>query len=195
MGLEKIRQSVLAKARAEAAGIIDDAKRKNAALLKSQKESSEQEFDRLGNLRMQAIEEEYNRKLIQLKGMAKKQILDKRNILLKSLFERAKQEILAWSPEQYARVMSRLIENAAGNLAGKIRVHAEEENFFQKILFGLNKGRGDAKIAFDQTAPLPERGGFIFVGANFEVDQTLKTMLKDIEHDMLPAMAPELFPG
>ena len=38
MGLEKIRQSVLVVARAEAARIIDDTKRKNAAVLKSQKE-------------------------------------------------------------------------------------------------------------------------------------------------------------
>lgn len=195
MGLEKIRHAVLAEARGEATRIIDGAKRKNAALLKSQNESSEQESDRLCRLRMQAIEEEYNRKLIQLKGMANKQILDKRNILLKSLFEKAKQEILGWLPEQYVRVMSRLIEDAAGSLEGTLRVHPDEENLFQEILSRLNKGRGDAKINLDKGAPLPERGGFIFVSPNFEVDQTLNTMLKDIEHNMLPAIASELFPG
>jgi len=195
MGLEKIRDAVLAEARGEAARIIDGAKRKNAALLKSQKESSEQESDRLCRLRIQAIEEEYNRKLIRRKGIANKQILDKRNILLKGLFESAKQEILAWPPEQYARVMSPLIENAAGSLEGTIRVHPEEVNLFLEILSGLNKGRGEAKIRVDQVAPLRERGGFIFVSANFEVDQTLDTMLKDIEHHMLPAIATGLFPG
>jgi vacuolar-type H+-ATPase subunit E/Vma4 len=193
MGLEKIRQSVLVVARAEAARIIDGAKKKDAAFLKSQEEVSEQEFDRLRRLRMQAIEEEYNRKLIQFKGVASKQILDKRNILLKSIFERAKHEILAWPLEQYAKVMSRLIENAAGKLEGKIRVHPGEKDLFEKILSELNGGRGDAKITLDQTGSLPERGGFIFVSASFEVDQTLDMMLKDIEHDMLPAIASELF--
>ncbi len=193
MGLEKIRQSVLVEARAEAARIIDGAKGNNATFLKSQKEVTEQEFDRLCRLRMQAIEEEYNRKLIQLKGTASKQILDKRNILLKSIFERAKHEILAWPLEQYAKVMSRLIENAAGKFEGKIRVHPGEKDLFEKILSGLNKGRGHAKITLDQTGSLPERGGFIFVSTSFEVDQTLDTMLKDIEHDMLPAIASELF--
>ncbi len=193
MGLEKIRQSVLVEARVEAARIIDGAKGNNATFLKSQKEVTEQEFDRLCRLRMQAIEEEYNRKLIQLKGTASKQILDKRNILLKSLFERAKHEILAWPSEQYARVMGRLIKNAAGNIEGKIRVHPDEKDLLEKVLSELNEGRGDAKITLDQTAPLPERGGFIFVSASFEVDQTLDTMLKDIEHDMLPAIASELF--
>jgi len=195
MGLEKIRQSVLVEARAEAARIIDGVKGRNTTFLKSQKEVSEQEFDRLCRLRMQAIEEEYNRKLIQLKGTASKQILDKRNILLKSLFERAKHEILAWPPEQCAKVMGRLIENAAGKLEGKVRVHPDEMDLFEKILSELNKSRGGSKIILDRTAPLPERGGFIFVSANFEVDQTLNTMLQDIEHDTLPAIASELFPG
>ncbi len=195
MGLEKIRQAVLSKAKAEAADILESARKKNTDFLKSEKEAAEQEFDRRYKLRMQAIEEEYNRKLIQRKGMASKQILDRRNVLLKSLFERAKQEILAWPPERYGRVMSRLIENAAGNLGGRIRVHPEEEALFQKILSGVNEGRANGKISVDPSAPLPERGGFVFIGAGFEVDQTLETMLKDIEHNMLPAIATELFPG
>ncbi len=195
MGLEKIRQAVLSKAKAEATDILESARKRNADFLKSEKEAAEREFDRLCRLRMQVIEEECNRKLIQRKGMASKQILDRRNVLLKSLFEQAKQEILAWPPEQYGRVMSRLIENAAGNLGGRIRVHPEEEDLFQKILSGVNEGRTNGKISVDPTAPLPERGGFVFIGAGFEVDQTLDTMLKDIEHNMLPAIATELFPG
>ena len=90
------------------------AKKTTADLLMLQKETAEQEFDRLCKLRMQAIEDEYNRKLIQFKGAAGKQVLDKRNDLLKSLFEKAKKEILAWPPEKYAEVMGRLIEKAAG---------------------------------------------------------------------------------
>ncbi len=195
MGLEKIRQAVLSKAKAEAADILESAKKRNADFLNYEKETAEQEFDRHCKLRMQAIEEEYNRKLIQRKGMVSKQILDRRNVLLKSLFEKAKQEILAWAPEQYSRVMSHLIKNAAGNLGGRIRVHPEEEDLFQKILSGVNEDRTDAKISVDQTPPLPKRGGFIFISTGFEVDQTLDTMLKDIEHNMLPAIAAELFPG
>ena len=195
MGLEKIRQAVLTEAKAEAARIIDSARKNNAHFLKSQKEAAEQEFERLCKLRMQAIEEEYNRKLIQLKGLASKQILNKRNALLKSLFEKAKREILDWPSEEYARAMKRLIEKAGGNQEGKIRVHPADKDVFQKVLLELNEGRGDPRITLDQSSSLPERGGFIFVTANFEVDQTLDTMLKDIEHDLYPGIASELFPG
>lgn len=195
MGLEKIRHAVLSEAKAEATHIIDSAKKKNADFLKSQKEAAEQEFERLWRLRRQAIEEEYSRKLIQAQGAASKRVLDKRNVLLKSLFDRAAKEILAWDRERYAKVMGRLIEDAAGKLEGKIRVHPDEKDLFERILSGLNGSRGDARITLDQTAPLPERGGFIFVSASFEVDQTLNTMLKDIEHELLPAIAAGLFPG
>jgi vacuolar-type H+-ATPase subunit E/Vma4 len=195
MGLEKIRHAVLSEAKAGATHIIDSAKKKNGDFLKSQKEVADQEFERLWKFRTQAIEDEYSRKLIQLQGAAGKQILDKRNILLKSLFERAKNEILDWPPAQYAKVMRRLVENAAGKLEGKIRVHPDEKDLFEKILSELNEGRGDAKITLDRNDWLPKRGGFIFVSADFEVDQTLDTMLQDIEHDMLPAIASELFPG
>jgi len=195
MGLEKIRHAVLSEAKAEATHIIESARKKNSDFLTSQKKAAEQEFDRLRKFRTQAIEDEYSRKLIQLQGAAGKQILDKRNILLKSLFERAKHEILDWPPAQYAKVMRRLVENAAGKLEGKIRVHPDEKDLFEKILSELNEGRGDAKITLDRNDWLPKRGGFIFVSADFEVDQTLDTMLQDIEHDMLPAIASELFPG
>jgi vacuolar-type H+-ATPase subunit E/Vma4 len=195
MGLEKIRQSVLAEAKAEATRVIDSARKSKANLLAAQKEAAEEEFDRLCRLRMQAIEEEYNRKLIHLKGAAGKQILDKRNALLKSLFEKAKSEILAWPSEKYATVMRRLVEKAAGDNEGKIRVHPEDKGVLQSVLSELNQGRDRARITLDETAPLPQRGGFVFVGASFEVDQTLEAMLKDIEHEMLPAVASELFNG
>jgi len=195
MGLERIRQAVLTEAKAEAKRIIDDANRNRVSFLKSQKEGAEQEFDRLCKLRMQAIEEEYNRKLIQLKGLASKQILDKRNALLKSLFEKAKKEILGWPSEEYARVMKRLIEKAGGTQEGRIRVHPADKDVFQKVLSELTAGGGDAGLTLDQRGALPERGGFIFVGATFEVDETLDTILKEIEHDLLPAIAADLFPG
>lgn len=195
MGLEKIRQAVLTEAKAEARRITESAERNADSLLKSQKEAAEQEFERLCRFQMQAVEEEYSRKLIQFKGAAGKQVLDKRNALLISLFEQARKEILVWPSEKYAKAMRRLLEKVAGGYEGKIRVHPEEKGVFGELLSELNKGRGEAKITLDQSDSLPERGGFIFVSADFEVDQTLDSMLREIQHDMLPAIAAELFPG
>lgn len=192
MALENIRQAVLADAHTKATRIVDSAKKNAASLLKSRKEIADQEFDRICRNRLQAIEEEYSRKLIQLKGAAGKQVLDKRNALLKSLFEKAREEILAWPEEKYTGVMKRLIEKAAESDAGEIRVHSDEIAIFEKILSELNPAR-HAKISLSQGAPLTKRGGFIFVSADFEVDQTIDTMLREIEYEMLPVIAESLF--
>ncbi len=195
MGLEKIRHAVLSEAKAEATHIIESARKKNADFLKAQRATLEQELDRLWRLRKQAIEDEYNRKLIQVQGTASKQILDKRNMLLKSLFERAAQEILAWDQDKYAKVMGQLVDKVSGGDEGKIRVHPEEKDVFEKVLSQGKEVRSDVKITLDRNDWLPERGGFIFVSAHFEVDQTLGTMLNEIEHDLLPAIAAALFSG
>jgi vacuolar-type H+-ATPase subunit E/Vma4 len=195
MGLEKIRHAVLSEAKAEATHIIQSARKKNADFLKSQNEAAEQEFGRLREFKRHAIEDEYSRKLIQIQGAAGKQVLDKRNLVLKSLFERAAREILAWDRDRYAEIMGRLIEEASGGYEGKIRVHPEEKHVFEDFLSRRKEVRGDAKITVDQNDWLPKPGGFIFVSADFEVDQTLDTMLKEIEHDLLPAIAADLFPG
>jgi vacuolar-type H+-ATPase subunit E/Vma4 len=192
MALENIRQTILADAKTKATRIVDAAKMNAANYLKLQTEAADQEFDRICRHRMQAIEEEHNRKLIQFKGAAGKQVLDKRNALLRALFEKARKEILTWPSERYARVMGRLLEKTTGSDGGMIRVHPEDVDVFQKVLNELNAGR-DAKIALSHDAPLLERGGFIFVCAGFEVDQTLDTMLREIEHEMLPRIAAALF--
>jgi vacuolar-type H+-ATPase subunit E/Vma4 len=192
MGLENIRQAVLTDAKAKATRIVDSAKKNAASLLKSRKELAEQEFDRICQHRMQAIEEEFSRKLIQLKGAAGKQVLDKRNVLLRSLFEKAKEEILSWPAEKYAGIMRRLIEKAAGSDAGEVRVHPDDVSVFEKILSELNEGR-HAKLALSGGAPLSKRGGFIFISTHFEVDQTLDTILREIEYDAIPAIAERLF--
>jgi vacuolar-type H+-ATPase subunit E/Vma4 len=141
---------------------------------------------------MQDIEEEYGRKLIQLKGAAGKQVLDKRNALLKALFEKARAEILAWPAEKYSGVMRRLLDKSVGNGAGEVRVHPDDMAVFEKILSELNAGR-PVKLTLSRSAPLPKRGGFIFVSADFEVDQTLDTILREVEYDTLPVIAERLF--
>lgn len=195
MTLETIRQAVLANAESQATRIIDTAEKVIAKKLDAQKTATKDEFDRLCASRMQALEEEHSRKFIQFKGAAGKRILEKKNALLKALFKRAKDQILSWPRQKYAGVMTRLIEKAAGDNRGKIRVHPKEQEVFQEILLGLNKERGDLALSMDLTDSLSERGGFIFIGDDFEVDHTLDTTLDAIERDMLPAMAAKLFPG
>ena len=70
----------------------------------------------------------------------------------------------------------------------------EERALFGRVLEALNRGRGaEAQLTIDEAHPLGEAGGFVFVGAAFEVDQTLDTILADIKHELTPMIAADLF--
>jgi vacuolar-type H+-ATPase subunit E/Vma4 len=194
MSLEKIRQAVLAEARTEADHIIEDADKKVSVTLHAQKERIERDSERHYNVSTQTIEDEYRRKLLQYKGILGKQILEKRNLVIGGIFEKARKTILNLSNEEYGRFMVGLINKVSGSAGGRLHIHHDERDVFLKILPEINEGRSsETKIVLDESYPLNERGGFVFIGAEYEVDQTLETMFKDIEKEMLPVIAKELF--
>lgn len=41
-------------------------------------------------------------------------------------------------------------------------------------------------------APLEEKGGFLFIGENYEIDSTVRTILDGIEKELLPDIARDL---
>lgn len=194
MGIEKIREAVISEARKEAEQIVESAKAHYASLVKKKKEEISAEFDRLYRIRSSAIADEFNRKLIQFKGAANKKVLERRNVLLNSLFEKAKERILNQPPETYGLFMTRLIEKTADKSGGLLRIHRDERDIFEKILSDINdKRETDARIVLDESNYLASRGGFIFVGEEYEVDQTLDLLLKDLKQEMMPVIAKGLF--
>ena len=195
MGLEKIRQTVLTEARNKGAHIVNTARMQSAALLSSEKDKVSSESERIYKAKGTTIEDEYNRLLIAFKGNAGKQILEHRNAILRGLFEKARQEILAWPEDRYAGVMRGRIEKTAGNSSGRLQIHPDEKAIFARVIADINKDADKPQITIDEVDTLQERGGFIFIGPDFEIDQTLSTIHGEIEHELLPGIAAELFPG
>ena len=90
--------------------------------------------------------------------------------------------------------MTRLIEKTADKSGGLLRIHRDERDIFDKILSDINdKRETDALIVLDESNYLASRGGFIFVGEEYEVDQTLDLLLKDLKQEMMPVIAKGLF--
>ena len=195
MGLEKIRQTVLTDAQNKGAHIVNTARMQSAVLLRSEKDKLSSESERICRAKETAIEDEYNRLLIAFKGNAGKRILGRRNAILRGLLEKARREILAWPEDRYAGVMRGRIEKTAGNSSGRLQIHPDEKALFARVIADINKGADKPQITIDEANALHQRGGFIFIGPDFEIDQTLSTILGEIEHELLPGIAAELFPG
>lgn len=194
MALEKIEEAVKTSAQKEADLILRSAQRTADDRVEAEREAAKRETERQYQAATRAIEEEFARKLLQAKGANGKQLLEKRNAQLVRVFDLAKKQILGLDPGEYVKIMSGLLERAAGDRGGKLRIHPSDKGAFEKVLATFNATRsGDAKVAVDESNPLPEQGGFVFVSESFEVDQTVGTLLSDMEHELAPQIAAALF--
>lgn len=193
-GIEKIRSAVLASAETEASRILQTAKKHAEEILKAGREAAAREAEHDYRMRTRAIEEEYARKTIQLRGAASKEILERKNKQIRAVFQAAREKILKWPEDKYAQVMARLLEKTTQGVQGVVRVHAEDKTLFSNLVRQLNLSRGaQEKLTLDESEFLPEKGGFIFVAPDYEVDARLDTILADLERELTPEIAVKLF--
>ncbi len=196
MTLEHISQAVLDTARTEADHILKAAQKAADEKSKTGRQAAEADAERRYQAATRGIEEEFARKLIQVAGAHNKELLLRKNALLRTIFAAARKRILALPTSEYAGIMAKLLAAAAEKHGGRLRVHPDEKALFSDLLVKFNAGRPEnQRVILDGAASLPERGGFFFVSEAFEVDQTLDTLLADIEHEMAPGIAAEVFGG
>lgn len=195
MGLERISQSVLAAATTEAEHLVKAAQRAAEERIQDAREAAERDGERQYQNAVRAIEEEFARKLIQCRGKSGKDLLARKNECLRTVFDHAKAAVLDLPENTYMAVMRRLLERSAGADGGAVLVHTEEHSRFQRLLDECNRNRSpEAQVRLDATA-LTTCGGFWFVCGKYEVDQTLDTLLKNMERELAPQIAAELFGG
>jgi len=196
MAFEQITQAVLDTARREAEFILKSAEKNVEDRLNTARKAAEQEAERRYQTTIRTIEEELAQKIIQLQGAANKKLLESKNVLLQKVFDQVRERILCLPEAEYAAIMKKLIHSSGIDCVGKLRVHPSETALFSDLLAEFNSGRSeDMAVGIDEQQALAERGGFIFVSDVFQVDQTLSTLLANIEHEMAPEISKELFSG
>jgi len=194
MGLDNISRAVLEAAQNEADHILKAARKNADEKAAAARTAAEHDAERRYQSAIRAVNEDLARQLIQVRGAANKEILAKKNERLRQVFESARQKILAMPGPEYADTMRSLLERSVGQQGGLVRVHPQDEKLFAQLLADLNKGRTPAaELKLDAANPLENRGGFMFVGDAYEVDQTLATLLGDIERELAPQIAAQLF--
>ncbi len=192
MSLDKIKEAVLEASRTEAEHINAAAARQAKEKLDIQKENLRREFEYQYEGRSRLIEEEYARKLAHFQGTAGKEYLEARNASLRAIFDRARETVLAWPADEYGRVMEGFLEKIVRGGKGRIRVHPADREIFSRLLEGMASEGGERTAIEIDGEPLPERGGFIFITDDFEVDATIGTIFQDIERSILPEIAEDL---
>ncbi|MBP8131878.1 MAG: hypothetical protein KA184_20055 [Candidatus Hydrogenedentes bacterium] len=196
MPLDQISHAVLDLARTEADHVLKAAQLAADEKVRRAREAAEQDGERRYQAAARAVEEDYYRKLTQFSGAANKELLARKNACVRGIFQTARERIMALPEAEYLALMRRLLDRAGERHGGRLRVHADEKARFARLLAEFNAGRAaELLVALDEARALPEPGGFIFVSDTFEVDQTLGTLLSELEHEMAPQIAAELFGG
>ena len=158
------------------------------------RKSAEIESDKTFQSLARGIEEDLSRKLIQMQGTANKVVLEKKNRILQQIFAQAKESILSLPREEHIKIMKKLLEKSAGESGGALRIHPEDKDLFETLLEDFNSDRSEnSQITLLNDQPLPDRGGFIYVADRFQVDQSLETLLNDIQYELAPEISAALF--
>ncbi len=77
---------------------------------------------------------------------------------------------------------------------GSIRVHKDDVELFKSLISKWNTTQGTA-LTLDEKNFLSSRGGFLFIADGFQIDQTLDTILSDLQREIVPVIAQKLFVG
>ncbi len=193
MALEEISKAVLESVQHEAELIIKSAKNEAEEKKKSAQRSAEEKAERLYQLAVRNIDEEMARKLVQVQGQINKEILSEKNKILSQVFQKAKNEILHLSAQEYQQLMEKWMNQAIpADIQGSLCIHKDDLQLFKDLVAKWNNSH-ETKISIDEEKYLPSKGGFLFVGKGFQIDRTLDTILSDLERELIPIIAKNLF--
>ncbi len=193
MAFEQITQAVLDTARVEAERARKAAEKAAADKVRAARQSSETECERKYQAAIRIIDEDFNRELTQIVGAGNKELLAEKGRCIRRVFDLAREQILALPDDTYRAVMRRLLERATEGQRGRIRLHADDVARFTPLIEELNAARAGAnRLSIDESQSLPAPGGFIFVNDAYEVDQSVRTLLEDLEYELAPQLAREI---
>lgn len=193
MAFTQITQAVLETARVEAERVRKAAEKAVGEKVRAARQASETECERRYQAAVRSIDEQHHRELMQVIGAGRKELLAQKGLCIKRVFDMARKQILDLPEDVHMGVMQRLLERACEASSGRVRVHPGEAASFKTLLDAVNAAHGGKDwVSLDETAPLPERGGFIFVSDAYEVDQRLSTLLQDLEHELAPHLAAQI---
>lgn len=192
MAMDAISRSVLESAQKEADRMLEKARKAAEARVNSAREAAEQDGERRYQAAARALEEEGARQVIRAKGGHSKELLAARNARLSEVFAAAKDAVLGLPPAEYEKMMRGLLAAAADEGAATVSCHAGDAAVFGALVASLNAGRAaNAQLALDPS--LEVRGGFVLKAGGYSVDQTLATLFADLERELAPQIAADLF--
>lgn len=194
MSLDRIKNSIIGKARKEAGAIIEEAEENLRRKVESARATLKNDFEQRLKIGEAALEEEKNREIVSLRAGYRMQLLTTKNQILDRIFDQAIHRIMTSPDETYLALLEKWIPKIDPNLPGQLLVNKSDLNRIgQEVMERINRLRKKEGQIILSPDPVDIKGGFILKTEKFDVDYTLDTLIENLRGELAPIIAKELF--
>ena len=194
MSVEEIKKRILNKAESEANLIVNKARER----IKEEKNTFESEqktiFSERTQKEIEKINSELKKRIDQEKLKESRAILKRKNELLEGVFSEVIEKIASLPKAQYKKFLIDMIVKDAPKGKSVLFLNKKDMGLFpEKVISEVNKSLGKGREIVLGTHPVDIKGGFILKGEEVEIDDSLETIVKDVEEKEEIRISKELF--
>ncbi|MHC4926965.1 MAG: V-type ATP synthase subunit E [Planctomycetota bacterium] len=195
MNAEQVVEKILAEAKAQAEGIVDEAKAK-ASEQKARLDSDIADFDnKTKEMAKAAAEDKQQRMLASARMNNGRQTLAAKVEILDTVFEKAKAAVSGLSDEQYLSLMTALVKQAVETGDEEVVIGKNEKrinaDFVKKVNRELGTGfKGNLRLS-NEKADIT--GGFILTRGKVQVNASTDVMIDALRETMGIELLEQLF--
>jgi V/A-type H+/Na+-transporting ATPase subunit E len=194
MSFEKVEAVIIAEAEAEAKRILDKAGEEKGAVLAQNSDTCSQTFENNIHRAQAAEDAETARQLGLARHEGRLEVLHAKNSMIDEVFQIAAEKIRSLPAADYLDMLAAWLKALPAEVGGILKVSKRDYELLSgDFMKKINASRtGSGKF----TAVEPDRrveGGFIVEGADFSIDSTIASKLKELRENLSGEIARELF--
>jgi len=194
MSFEKVEAVITAEAEVEAKHILDKAREEKENILAQSSDNCLIVFEDDIRRAKAAEDAETSRQTGQARHEGRLAVLHAKNAVIDEVFSMAAEKIRSLPPKDYMEMMAAWLKAFPAGVGGMLRVSPRDAELFSGAF--LETINADRSTKGKITAVESDRrvdGGFIMEGADFSVDSTIDSKLKELRESLSGEIARELF--
>lgn len=188
MSIERIKNYIIENAQKEAEQIIKAAEGQFRNKIECAKLFLEKQYKEMLHTEEERLMEDMKSTLIIVKSDYKMKLLEMKNSVIDNILERAMSRIQSLSDGDYLTLIGRWLADIPDHLEGELFFNARDLQRITNVFIENIDKKRQTKIALS-TNPIGIRGGFIVKTANYEIDCTLDTIVKNLRTTLIPKLS------
>ena len=194
MSFEKVEAVIIAEAEVEAKRILDKAREEREALLEQSRDTCSRVFEDDIKRAQAAEDTETARRLGLARHEGRLEVLQTKNRMIDEVFSMASEKIRSLPAKDYLEMIAVWLKVLPVEVGGTVKVSSKDAELLSgAFLEEINAARPQSGKFTTVVSDRRINGGFIVEGADFSVDSTMDSKLKELRESLAGDIAKELF--